>query len=352
MESLEHRSAGIVGEAHASELQVHSGGGARRWRGAAGGVVRRVEPFEHPLGTGLGRGEGAAEVRQLVQGLIELRQISQKHQQLAECQVSGGDLPGSEGHDSGGAGSQDCSDRGQIHDLGTMLVPSGTEGFTGLLVEGGRQGRFAGERLNQGQVGHPLLDGSGDPGIGRLGLCSRPLEARTEHPHDEEQWGHGGQRHGRQWQVDACHHHRHGDHTSARGQAGENAVSEESLKGVGVPGGPVNPVTGRGSLDFAWRQSQQALEDLMADALKSSQPEANHQVLLGGPEETVQQVGPQECQRPASDGVGFSGAARQGIQDPRQGPRLNHRGGGRQSDQAESSGAAGCVGSVDSQRGD
>lgn len=70
-----------------------------------------------------------------------------------------------------------------------MLVPSGTEGFTGLLVEGGRQGRFAGERLNQGQVGHPLLDGGGDPGIGRLGVCGRPLEARTEHPHDEEQWG-------------------------------------------------------------------------------------------------------------------------------------------------------------------
>ena len=105
MESLKHRSVGIVGEVHTSELQGHSGSGAGRRRGAAGGVVRRVEPFEHPLGTGLGRGEGAAEVRQLVQGLIELRQISQKYQQLAECQVSGGDLPGSEGHDPGGAGS-------------------------------------------------------------------------------------------------------------------------------------------------------------------------------------------------------------------------------------------------------
>ena len=134
--------------------------------------------------------------------------------------------------------------------------------------------------------------------------------------------------------MDAGHHHGHGDDAGSRGQAGKNAVSEEGLEGVGVPGGPVNPVAGGVALNFAGRQTHQAFEDLMADALKPPQPEGDHQALLGSPEESVQQIGPEERQRPAGDGIGFPRATRQGIQDPRQGPWLDHRGGSRQADQA------------------
>jgi hypothetical protein len=96
-----------------------------------------------------------------------------------------------------------------------------------------------------------------------------------------------------------------GNHTGARGQPGEDAVGEQGLEGVGVPGGPVNPISGGVALNFAGRQTHQALEDLMADALKPPQAKSDHQALLGGSEEPVQEVGPEQCQRPAGDGIGF-----------------------------------------------
>ena len=134
----------------------------------------------------------------MIQWLIELRQVRQKHQQLAQCESSGRDLSGSKRHNPGGAGGQDGGHCGEVHDLGTMLVSAGLEGFRGLLVEGGCQRGFSREGLDEGQVGHRLLDGGRNSRIGRLGLCGRSLELRTEDPHHDEQGRYGGQRYGGQ----------------------------------------------------------------------------------------------------------------------------------------------------------
>ena len=77
VEPVQHRPAGFVREADPVELQRDAGIGAGRGR-STGGRKRRVEPLEHPLRAGLGRGDRATQVRQLVQGFIELRQIGQE----------------------------------------------------------------------------------------------------------------------------------------------------------------------------------------------------------------------------------------------------------------------------------